>query len=169
MTQIGIRWDGSVERHLWLDGPDYVETVGGVEVLRRAATADELALYSPITSLPLPEYQALWVGLVDEETRRRFGEGFVYTGVLISSSEVAQLRVTGAQVGSAALAYPIRWPSRDNTVFVVLAGPADVAALFGACRDFVQVTAQVGADVKAAVAAAVNIAQVDAAVAGYVP
>jgi hypothetical protein len=162
-------WDGVTA---WVySGQAVVVPAGLAPYVAQGWSWDGVVFRPPVPSVlpPLDEYKVAGCLMVDVETARRFTLGFVFDGVLMSSSPIAQQTADAAVKASEllALTYPIRWSSLDNSTFVTLDNALDVVALFVAGAGYVQPTKQAGADAKISAMAATTHAEVDDAVYSY--
>ena len=72
------------------------------------------------------------VAAVNAHEAAAFARGFEFRGVRFSLSLASQISLQGAAAASDALPYPFAWASRDDLESVVLDGPTDVIAMYGA-------------------------------------
>jgi hypothetical protein len=98
---------------------------------------------------------------IDEKTSSLLMAGYTHNGVLLSTSESAQLKWSGFYAARDVMTYPKTVPSKDNLQFLTLADAASVTSVFEGMASFVASVVDAGTALKQLVVAAATVEELN--------
>jgi hypothetical protein len=107
------------------------------------------------------------IALVDTETKRRIGQGFIYDGKVLSLSVESQINWLGLHAARELMSYPVIARTKDDTSAITIDNAAEVVTVFATAVGTVDAYRVGGAAVKSAIVAATSVAAADAAAADW--